>query len=132
MLGTLAHAVVHVVALRRNYPLVPLDILEFDVKVFLAADRDVFATVQRALPDGVLGAIVTQADLGHHERLVGRVGGAVQRAEVPPVFFTADLEPQAPFTSIQERLERAGDGECVPVTLLDVQHLFYHQGAVGV
>lgn len=44
MLWALAHAVVHVVALGRDDPVLPLDVSELDVKVFLTADTDVVTT----------------------------------------------------------------------------------------
>lgn len=51
MLGTLTHAVVHMVAFRCDYPLIPLDILELDVEVSFAAHSYIVTTTQRALPD---------------------------------------------------------------------------------
>lgn len=33
--------------------------------------------------------------------------------------------------TVEECLQGPGDGKGVPVTLLDLQHLFYHQGAVS-
>lgn len=131
MLGALAHAVVHVVTFRCNDPVVPLDIFELDVKVSLAAHGDIVATAQRALLEHVSGGMVTQAHLGHHEGLIGGVGGAVQEAQVLPIVVTGDLQTQLFLAAIQKGLQCAGDGEGVPVTLLHLQHLFYHQSAVG-
>lgn len=130
MLGALTHAVVHMVAFRCNDPVVPLDILELDVEVSLAAHAYIVATTQRALPERVFGAVVTETYLGHQEGLVGGVSGAAKGAKVLPILIAADLQLQPALTPVQEGLQGAGDGEGVPVTLLDLQHLFHHQGAV--
>ncbi|KAL7891658.1 hypothetical protein AOLI_G00011340 [Acnodon oligacanthus] len=73
MLRALAHAVVHVVALGCNDPVLPLNVSELDVEVFLAADADVVTTAQRALAQGVLGFVVTETHLRHQEGLLGCV-----------------------------------------------------------
>lgn len=130
MLGALTHAVVHMVAFRCDDPVVPLDVLELDVEVSLAAHAHIFTTTQRALPECVLGVVVTETHLGHQEGLVGGVSRAPQGAKVLAILIAADLQPQPALASIQEGLQGAGDGEGVPVTLLDLQHLFHHQGAV--
>lgn len=132
VLGTLARAVVHVVALGRDDPVAPLDVLELDVEVPLAAHGHVLAAAQGALPERVTGALLTQAHLRHHEGLVGRVGGAVRQAQVPPVLLAGDLQPQPAKAAVQEGLQRAADGEGVPVAVAHLQRLLYQQGAVGV
>ncbi len=131
MLGALTHAVVHMVAFGRNDPVVPLDIFEFDVEVSLAAHGYIITTTQRALPEYVFGVVITETHLGHQEGLVG-VSRAFQGAKILPILIAADLQPQSALAPIQEGLKGAGDGEGVPVTLLDFQHLFYDQGAVRV
>lgn len=130
MLRALTHAVVHVVALGRDDPLVPLDVLEFDVEVSLAAHGYLVTAAQRALPHRVFRVVVPETHLGHQEGPVGAVG-AIQGAQVLPVLFTADLQSQPPLAAVQEGLQGAGDGESVPIVLLDFEHLFDHQGAVG-
>lgn len=128
MLGALTHAVVHMVALGSDDPVLPLDILELDVEVPLTAHGYIIAAAQRALPQHVFGVVVTETHLGHQEGLVGGVGGAIQGTEILPILITANLQPQTPFAPIQEGLQGASDGEGVPVTLLHLQHLFYDQG----
>lgn len=64
MLRTLTHAVIHVVALWRDDPVLPLDVTELDVEVFLTAHAGVLATLQRTFAQGVSGAVVTQPHLG--------------------------------------------------------------------
>lgn len=49
MLRTLTDAVVHVIAIGGDDPLIPLDVLEVDVQVSLAADGHIFPTSQGAL-----------------------------------------------------------------------------------
>lgn len=51
MLGALSHAVVHMVTFRCDDPVVPLDVLELDVEVSLAAHGDIITTTQRPLPE---------------------------------------------------------------------------------
>lgn len=80
----------------------------------------------------MFGGVVSETHLGHQEGLVRGVSRAFQGAEVLPILIAADLQPQPVFAAIQEGLQGAGDGEGVPVTLLDLKHLFYHQGAVRV
>lgn len=129
MLGALTHAIVHMVAFRSNDPVVPLDILELDVEVSLAAHAYIVTTTQRALPKCVFGVVVTETHLGHQEGLVGGVR-TIQGAKVLPILIAADLQLQPALAAIQEGLQGAGDGEGVPATFLDLQHLFHHQGAV--
>lgn len=131
VLGALSHAVVHVVAFGRNDPLVPLDILELDVQLSFAAHGHLVAAAQRALPDRVPRAVVAETHLGHHEGLVGGVGGGVEGAQVCAVLVAADLQPQSVLTPVQEGLQRARDGKRVPVALAHLQHLLHHQRAVG-
>ena len=79
VLRTLAHAVVHVVALGRDDPVLPLDVFELDVEVPLAAHGDVVPAPQRPLPQRVFGLVVAVTHLGHQEGLVVGVvpaGGA--------------------------------------------------------
>lgn len=132
MLGTLTHAVVHMVAFGCDYPVVPLDIFELYVKVSLAAHGYIFTTTQRALPERMSGVVVTKTHLGHHKGLIRGVRRGVQGAKVLPVLLATNLQVQLVLATIEEGLQGAGDGEGVPVTLLDLQHLFYYQGAVGV
>lgn len=129
VLRALAHAVVHVVAFRRDDPVVPLDVLELDVELSLAADGDVLAAAQRALPEQMFGRVVP-SDLGHQEGLVGAVHGAVQGAKVLPVLVAGDLQAQPMLVAVQEGLQGASDGEGVPVGLVNLQHLLHHQRAV--
>lgn len=130
VLRALTHAVVHVVPLRRDDPVVPLDVLELDVELSLAAHGDVLATAQGALPEQVLGMVVPETNLGHKERLVEAVCRAVQGAKVPPVLVAGDLQPQLMLVAVQEGLQGASDGEGVPVVLVNLQHLLDHQRAV--
>lgn len=130
VLWALTHAVVHVVTFRCDDPVMPLDILELDVELSLAAHGDVLATAQGALPEQVLGMVVPETHLGHQERLVGAVCRAVQGAKVPPVLVAGDLQPQLMLVAVQEGLQGASDGEGVPVVLVNLQHLFDHQRAV--
>lgn len=132
VLGALAHAVVHVVALGRNDPVVPLDVLELDVEVFLAAHADVLGAAQRALPERVFAEGVAEAHLGHQEGLVGGASGAVQRAQVLAALVADHLQVQLPPAAVQKGLQGPRDGEGVPVALVDLQHLLHHQSAVGV
>lgn len=131
MLGALTHAVVHVVAFRCNDPVVPLDILELDEELFLAAHADDVAATQRALPERVFGVIVAETHLGRQERLLGGVGGAVRGAKVLPALVAADFQTKSLLASVQKGLQVVGDGESVPVTLPDIQHLLRYQGTVG-
>lgn len=94
VLGTLAHAVVHVVALWRDDPVAPLDVLELDIEVPLAAHGHVLAAAQGALSEGVTGALLSQAHLGYHEGRVRGISRAIQEAQVPPVMLAGDLQPQ--------------------------------------
>lgn len=130
MLEALTHAVVHMVAFRCNDPVMPLDILELDVEVSLAAHSYIFTTTQRALSDCVFGVVVTETHLGHQKGLVWGISRVIQGAKVLPVLLTANFQAQLVLATIQEGLQGAGDGESVPVTVLDLKHLFYHQGAV--
>lgn len=130
MLGALPHAVVHMVAFGCNDPVMPLDILEFDVEVSLAAHAYIVTTAQRALPECVFGVVFTETHLGHQEGLVGGVSRTIQGAKVIPILVAADLQSQPALAPIQEGLQGTGDGKSVPVTLLDLQHLFHHQGAI--
>jgi len=130
MLGALTHAVVHMVAIRCNDPVIPLDILELDVEFSLAAHTYIVTAMQRALPDRVLGVVLPKTHLGHQEGLVAGVGGAMKGAKVLSTLNAADFQMQSVLAPIQECLQGAGDGESVPVTRLDLQHLFHHQGSV--
>lgn len=130
VLRTLTHAVVHVVPFGRDDPVVPLDVLELDVELSLAAHGDVLAAVQRALPQQVFGKVVPETHLGHQEGLVGAACGAVQGAKVLPVLVAGDLQPQLMLVAVQEGLQGASDGEGVPVVLVNLQHLLHHQCAV--
>lgn len=130
VLRALAHAVVHVVTFRRDDPVVPLDILELDVELSLAAHGDVLTAAQRALPQRVFGMVVPETHLGHQEGLVGAVCGAVQGAKVLPVLVAGDLQSQLMLVAVQEGLQGASDGEGVPVVLVDLQHLLDHQRTV--
>lgn len=130
VLRALAHAVVHVVTFRRDDPVVPLDILELDVKLSLAAHGDVLAAAQRALPEQVFGKVVAETHLGHQERLVGAVCRAVQGAKVLAVLVAGDLHAQLLLVAVQKGLQGASDGEGVPVVLVNLQHLLDHQCAV--
>lgn len=130
MLWTLSHAIVHMVAFWCNDPVVPLDILKLDVEVSLAAHGHVVTTTQRALSDRMLGVVVTETHLGHQERLIRGVSTAVEGAQILAILFTADLKVKPALATIQKSLQNASGGERVPVTLLDLQHLFYHQRAI--
>lgn len=130
VLRALTHAVVHVVTFRRDDPVVPLDILELDVELSLAAHGDVLAAAQRALLEHVFGMVVPEMHLGHQEGLVGAVCGAVQGAKVLPVLVAGDLQSQLMLVAVQGGLQGASDGEGVPVVLVNLQHLLDHQRAV--
>lgn len=90
VLRALTHAVVHVVALGCDDPVLPMNVTKLDVEVFLAADAGVVAASQRALAQGVLGAVVALPHLGHQKRLLGGVAGCVV-AQVASVLLAADL-----------------------------------------
>lgn len=130
MLEALTHAVVHMVAFRCNDPVMPLDILELDVEVSLAAHSYIVTTTQRTLSECVFGVVLTETHLGHQKGLVRGISRAIQGAKVLPILITTNLQMQSVLATIQEGLQGAGDGEGVPVTVLDLQHLFYQQGAV--
>lgn len=130
MLEALTHAVVHMVAFRCNDPVVPLDILELDVEVSLAAHSYIFTTTHGALTECVFGVVVTETHLGHQKWLEWGISSVIQGAKILPILITANLQTQLVLATIQERLQGAGDGEGVPVTVLDLEHLFYHQGAI--
>lgn len=132
MLGALAHAVVHMVTFGCNDPVVPLDILELDIEVSLAAHSNIFTATQWSLPERVFGVVLTETHLGHHEGLVGAVSRAIQGAQVLPILITADLQLQSMLAAIQKGLQGAGDWEGVPVTFMDLQHLFHHKGTIRV
>lgn len=91
VLRTLTHAVVHVVTLGRNDPVLPMYVSKLDVEVFLAADAGILATPQRALAQGVLGVVITLAHLGHQERLLGGVAECTLAAQVASVFLAVHL-----------------------------------------
>lgn len=130
VLRALTHAVVHVVTFRCNDPVVPLDILELDVELSLAAHGDVLTAAERALPEQVFGMVVPETHLGHQEGLVGTVCGAVRGAKVLPILIAGDLQSQLMLVAVQEGLQGASDGEGVPVVLVNLQHLLDHQCAV--
>lgn len=130
VLGALTHAVVHVVTFRGDDPVVPLDILELDVELSLAAHGDVFAAAQRTLPEQVFGKVVLKTHLGHQEGLVGHVSRVAQGAMVLPVLVAGDLQSQLMLVAVQEGLQGASNGEGVPVALVNLQHLLHHQCAV--
>lgn len=132
MLGALTHAVVHMVTFRCNDPVMPLNIFKLDVEFSLTAHGDVVVTTQWALPDWVFGVVVTEAHLGNHEGLVRGVSMAIRGAKILPIFITNDLQPQLMLAAVQKGLQGTGDGEGVPVALLDLENLFYHQGAIRV
>lgn len=80
----------------------------------------------------MFGVVITETHLGHQEGLVGGVSRAIQGAKILPILIAADLQPQPALAAIQEGLQGAGDGEGMPVTLLNFQHLFYDQSTVRV
>lgn len=120
VLGALAHAVVHVVTFRSDDPVVPLDILELDVELSLAAHGDVLAAAQRALLQQVLGMVVPETHLGRQEGPVRAVVRAVQGAKVLPILVAGDLQSQLMLVAVQEGLQGASDGEGVPVALVNL------------
>lgn len=101
VLWALAHAVVHVVALGRDDPVLPLDVTELDVEVLLAAHALVLSTTQGALRQGVRGLVIPETHLGYQERLVGRV---VRITQVLPSVLAMYLQLQAPLAAVQEGL----------------------------
>lgn len=130
MLEALTHAVVHMVAFRCNDPVMPLDILELDVEVFLAAHSHIITTTQRALSESVFGVVITETHLGHQKGLVRCISRVIKGTKVLSILVTTNLQTQQALATIQEGLQGAFDGEGVPVTVPDLEHLFYHQGAV--
>lgn len=131
MLEALTHAIVHMVALRCNDPVIPLDIFKIDVEFSLTAHTYIFTTTYRALPERVFGVVFSETQLGSQEGLVEGVGRAIQGAKVLPILIAVYLQTQFVPGPFQKGLQGAGDGEGVPVTHLDLQHLFHHQGAVS-
>lgn len=78
----------------------------------------------------MFGVVIPETHLGHQEGLVEGFSRPIYGAKVLPIIVAAYLKPQAALATVEERLHGVRDGEGVPVALLDLQHLFYHQGAV--
>lgn len=131
MLRALSHAIVHVVALGRYDPVLPLYVAELNVEVFLAAHAHVITAPQRALAQGVLVGVVAQLHLRHQERLVGRVAGRLAATQVESAVFAVHLQTETPLTAVQEGLQGGGDRERVPSAPRHVHAPLKQQRAIG-
>lgn len=130
MLRALAHTIVHVVALWCDDPVLPLDILELDIEVLLAADADVITAAQRALANCMLGVVITELNLCHQVGPLGWISTTLA-AQVLVSHFTVHFQLQALLPTIQKGLHGAGDRKGLPPTPYYLNAALDQEGAVA-